>query len=100
MSLWQQVPAFTKLILAILVGLVIILLLLVLMRMGILPWVGLTLFGGEITSLEVPAPEPGAPILQAESDVLVYRTPGKEYEPYGQLGRGNTAELIEVIEKH
>jgi uncharacterized protein YraI len=44
----------------------------------------------------VPEPDAGVPFLQAESDVLVYRTPGKEYEPYGQLSRGNTAELMGV----
>jgi uncharacterized protein YraI len=51
---------------------------------------------GEFVELIVPTPEPGSPMLTAKTNLHIRKGPGDDYDSYGLLAEGKSAQAIGV----
>jgi len=92
MSFWNQFNWTTKAILILLAGMVFVVSVLTLIRVGVFPegWSNTEYEG---VDLVVPAPEPGTPLVLRTTETDIYSGPGTEYEIIGQLKENQSAQV-------
>ncbi|GAG81958.1 unnamed protein product, partial [marine sediment metagenome] len=92
MSFWNQFNWTTKAILILLAGMVFVVSVLILIRVGVFPE-GWSKTKDASAILVVPAPEPGTPLVLRTTETDIFSGPGIEYEIIGQLKENQSAQV-------
>ena len=95
MSFWNQLNWTTKAILILLAGMVFVVSVLTLIRVGVFPE-GWSKTKDESAVLVVPAPEPGTPLVLRTTETDIFSGPGTEYEIIGQLKKNQSAQVAGI----
>ena len=95
MSFWNQFNWTTKAILILLAGMVFVVSVLALIRVGVFPEGWLKTEDGSAV-LVVPAPEPGTPLVLRTTETDIFSGPGTEYEIIGQLKKNQSAQVAGI----
>jgi uncharacterized protein YraI len=92
MSFWNQFNWTTKAILILLAGMVFVVFVLTLIRVGVFPE-GWPKTKDESADLVVPVPEPGTPLVWRTTETDIFSGPGTEYEIIGKLKENQSAQV-------
>jgi uncharacterized protein YraI len=92
MSFWNQFNWTTKAILILLAGMVFVVSVLALIRVGVFPEGWPNTEDGS-ADLVVPVPEPGTPLVLRTTETDIFSGPGTEYEIIGQLKENQSAQV-------
>ena len=92
MSFWNQFNWTTKAILILLAGMVSVVSVLTLIRVGVFPdgWLKTE---DESADLIVPTPKPGTPLVLRTTETDIFSGPGTEYEIIGKLKENQSAQV-------
>ena len=95
MSFWNQFNWTTKAILILLAGMVFVVSVLTLIRVGVFPE-GWPKTEDQSADLVVPTPEPGTPLVLRTTETDIFSGPGTEYEIIGQLKENQSAQVAGI----
>jgi len=95
MSFWNQFNWTTKAILILLAGMIFVVSVLALIRVGVFPE-GWSKTKDDSAVLVVPAPEPGTPLVLRTTETDIFSGPGTEYEIIGQLKKNQSAQVAGI----
>ena len=92
MNFWNQFHWTTKAILILLAGMVSVVFVLTLIRVGVFPE-GWLKTEDQIADLVIPTPEPGTPLVLRTTKTDIFSGPGTGYEIIGQLKENQSAQV-------
>ena len=95
MSFWNQFNWTTKAILILLAGMISVVAVLTLIRVGVFPE-GWPKTEDQSADLVVPAPEPGTPLVLRTTETDIFSGPGTEYGIIGQLKENQSAQVAGI----
>jgi len=95
MSFWNQLHWTTKAILILLAGMVAVVSVLTLIRVGVFPE-GWSKTEYESPDLVVPTPGPGTPLVLRTTETDIFSGPGTQYETIGQLKENQSAQVAGI----
>ena len=99
MNFWNQFHWTTKAILILLAGMVSVVFVLTLIRVGVFPE-GWLKTEDQIADLVIPTPEPGTPLVLRTTKTDIFSGPGTGYEIIGQLEENQSAQVAGTSTDH